>query len=142
MSTPTMPPLMPAFSVSDVKASIDWFGRLGFICEGEMAMPDGSIMHAEVVRGPLRFMLGPAQDGNVGSAGLSLYATLDDGIDAYYGHVRAAGVTISQEIQDQFWGDRTFSVTHPDGYHISFAQKVRDVSIEEMQAHMKEMAPA
>ncbi|MFN8559874.1 MAG: VOC family protein [Dehalococcoidia bacterium] len=141
MSMPQIPALMPMFSVSDVAATIAWFERLGFTSEGEMRMPDGSIMHAEVTRGPLRFMFGPAQ-GEVGAPGLGLYVTLNESVDEYHTQAVRAGVPIAEPLQDQFWGDRTFTVKHPDGYQITFCQHVRDVSMEEMQAALAQMVPA
>jgi PhnB protein len=134
-----MPPLMPYFQVRDPRATLAWFQKLGFTSAGELTGPDGAIQHAEVVRGPLRFMFGPAM-GDVGSVGLSLYVTLDESVDAYHDAVTAAGIAVAEPLTDQFWGDRTFTVDHPDGYRIQFAQHVRDVSMEEMAAHAAQTA--
>jgi PhnB protein len=135
--------LVPMFTVSDPKATIAWFERLGFQSQGAATTPDGTIMHAELSNGPVRVMLGPAWDGQPAAAGgLSLYIALDGGIDAYYEQVRQAGITIAEPIQDQFWGDRTFTVAHPDGYRIMFAQQVRRVSMEEVQQYLAQAAPA
>ena len=142
MAEQTMPALMPMFAVRDPQATIEWFEKLGFELGGVLKMPDGSIAHAEVHRGPdLRFMLGPAQ-GEVGSAGLSLYVDVRGSIDAYHDTVRKNGVAVSEELQDQFWGDRTFAVAHPDGYTITFYQHIKDVSMEEMEKAMADMVPA
>ncbi len=142
MTAPAMPALMPHFSVSDTAATVEWFEKLGFELAGAARTPDGAIGHAEVQRGPgLRFMFGPAR-GAVGSAGLSLYVNLSESVDDYYRAVKAAGVPITDDLADQFWGDRTFSVTHPDGYHITFGQHVKDVSMEEIEQAMTRMVPA
>lgn len=138
------PPIVPMFTVSDVRASIEWFTKLGFASRGEMAMPDGTIMHAELTKGDAVVMLGPPMGPGmaVGSAGLSLYLPVEADIDGYHNQVKAAGVKISGELTDQFWGDRTFNVAHPDGYEIMFAQPVRAVSMEEMEEFMKSGAGA
>ncbi len=145
-SFPEYPPvaplaLTPMFAVRDPKASIAWFEKLGFTSLGAATTPDGTIMHAELVRGPSRIMIGPAQ-GEVGAPGLELYMRLDDGIGGFYSSVRAAGVTIVEHLRDQFWGDRTFTVMHPDGYRIMFAQTIRDVSMEEIQEYLAQPSPA
>lgn len=143
MADTSVPTLLPMFSVRDPNATLDWFAKLGFEAAGVMMMPDGSIGHAEVQRGPnLRFMVGPGQDGCYGSAGLSLYVNIDEPIDAYHARVTAAGIEAGSPPQDQFWGDRTFTVTHPDGYEIWFFEHVRDVSEEEMKRAVAQMAPA
>lgn len=133
------PPIVPMFHVSDPRASIAWFEKLGFANEGEMAMPDGSIMHAEMSRGAARLMLGPAMMGT-GAPGLALYFPVESGIDDYFAQVQAAGVTVVEGLTDQFWGDRTFMIAHPDGFELMFAQPVRQVSAEEMQQAMARMA--
>lgn len=136
------PPLVPSFAVSDPRASIAWFEKLGFTSRGEATMPDGSIMHAELAKGDAVVMLGPCMDGGLGSPGGYIYVPLESGIDEYYASVKGAGVSIVEDIQDQFWGDRTFMVAHPDGYKFMFAQKVREVSMEESQAALAQFASA
>jgi PhnB protein len=139
------PGLVPSIMVNDVKGTLAWFSKLGFKTEVEMATPDGGIAHAEVSYAPdVRIMIGPAGfgPGQPGSTGMSLYITLKDSVDAYHDKVKAAGVAITDPLTDQFWGDRTFMVEHADGYKIMFSQHVRDVTPEEMDAAMKQMAPA
>ena len=135
------PPITPMFAVRDPQASIAWFEKLGFESLGAATTPDGSVMHAELARGPARVMLGPAQ-GEVGAPGLELYIKLEDGIDDYYRSVTAAGVAIAEELRDQFWGDRSFTVRHPDGYRIMFAQTVRNVTMEDVQEHLAQVGTA
>lgn len=138
-----MSQLIPSLQVTDPAATITWFEKLGFTVGDVMTMPDGSIMHADVNRGDnVRIMFGPPMMGGVGSAGMSLYLTIDGDIDGFHGQAQAAGVTIAHALEDQFWGDRTFAVTHPDGYMIMFAQHVRDVSPEEMQQAALQFAGA
>ena len=135
------PPIVPMIGVSDVKASMQWFESLGFTTTVEMNMPDGSIMHAELSKGDAVVMLGQNMGRPMGPTSLNLYMPVASGIDEYHDQVKAAGVTIAEGLTDQFWGDRTFMVTHPDGYDIMFAQPTREVSPEEMTAAIAEMAP-
>jgi uncharacterized glyoxalase superfamily protein PhnB len=140
MSEREYPPVVPEFAVSDPQASIAWFEKLGFSLKGTATMPDGTIVHAEMVKDAALVMLGPATGRALGAPGLRLYMKLNDGIDAYYQAVRASGIQIAEEIADQFWGDRTFVVQHPDGYQIMFAQAVRHVTMEEVQTHLERFA--
>ncbi len=133
---------MPTIVVRDVAATLEWFNKLGFATVFTMPGPDGAIAHAEVARdADTRLMLGPDSWGHTpGSTGMSLYIKVDD-VDAYYDRVTAAGITVTQPPADQFWGDRIFTVEHPDGYRFTFWQHVRDVSPEEMQLAVAQMAP-
>jgi PhnB protein len=141
MAEYSFPAVVPSFVVSDMKASLEWFHKLGFTTQDEMAGPDGSLVHAEVRRGEVVIMLGPSGFGGTpGSTGMSLYVVLGESVDDYHGKVNAAGVKITEPLTDQFWGDRTFQVEHPDGYRIMFSQHVRDVSPEEMAKAMEQMA--
>lgn len=138
---PVYPPITPNFAVRDPRASIAWFEMLGFTSLGEATTPDGAIVHAELARGAARIMLGPAM-GAAGAPGLELYFRLDSGIDDLYADVQANALTVAEELKEQFWGDRTFIVVHPDGYRLMFAQAARDVSMEEIQSALEQMAPA
>jgi PhnB protein len=132
---------MPALSVSDPKQSLEWFEKLGFQTLFSMAMPNGTIGHAHVARKGVHLMLGPCE--HRGAPGIELYINLkNEDVDAVYERVSRAGVTIGSAPQDQFWGDRTFQVLHPDGYRITFAQHVREVPEAEMQAAMDAWATA
>jgi PhnB protein len=143
MAEYNFPAVVPSIVVSDMKATLDWFHKLGFQTQDEMAGPDGSLVHAEVRRGDVVLMMGPSGFGGTpGSTGMSLYVVLGESVDDYHGKVSAAGVTITEPLTDQFWGDRTFQVEHPDGYRIMFSQHVRDVSAEEMAKAMEQMAGA
>ena len=144
MAEQQMPAVIPSLVVSDTEATLDWFAKLGFEQVDAVRGPDGAIAQAVVRRGAeVWFMLGPASwGGTPGSSGMSVYVNLREVIDAYHETVRAAGVTINEPLTDEFWGDRTFGVEHPDGYRIMFSQHVRDVSKEEMEAAMKQMFAA
>ena len=126
-----LPALTPFLVVRDPRSTIAWFQQLGFTLE-YLAEADGVVGHAEVSRGPsVRIMFGPSLD-DTGSAGMSLYVTLQNGIDAFHDRVVAAGVPLHSPLTDQFWGARTFEVMHPDGYRLTFAQDVHRVSPEEI----------
>jgi PhnB protein len=141
-SSVTYPSLVPSIVVRDVAATLEWFNRLGFATVFTMPGPDGSIVHAEVARNAdTRLMLGPASwGGTPGSPGMSLYIKADGSVDAYHDRATSAGIAVTEPLTTQFWGDRTFTVEHPDGYRFTFWEHVRDVSPEEMQRAMAQMA--
>lgn len=137
--------LSPSLIVDDIERSVAYYRDvLGFDVPVVMPGPDGKPVHAEVRHGAAHIMLEstqwmpPDQVGLRRGVGVNLFTYVDDGvdIDAYYERVRAAGATVTMEIADQFWGDRLFAVADPDGYVLSFARTVRQVSPEEMQAAM------
>jgi uncharacterized glyoxalase superfamily protein PhnB len=137
-----MPDLIPCLSVRDPRQTQHWFETLGFQTLYTMPMPDGTIAHAHVTRGGAHIMFGPDSCGSgVGSNGMQLYLSVgDEDVDALYARLQRAGIAVGAEPQDQFWGDRTFEVTHPDGYKITFSKHVRDVSEEEMQEAVNQWA--
>ncbi len=139
-----MPELVPALSVSDVRQTLEWFERLGFRTLYTMPAPDGTLIHAEAARGGVRLMFGHGcADSRPGASGLNLYISLrGEHVDDVYERARQEGLTVGREPTDQFWGDRTFEVVHPDGYRLTFGEHVRDVSPEEMQAAVNQWAAA
>lgn len=136
------PSVVPIMVVRDMPATLEWFKKLGFATVYTMPGPDGGIAHAEVARdADTRLMLSPASwGGTPGSTGMSLYIKVDGSVDAYYSRITSAGIAVTEPPADQFWGDRIFTIEHPDGYRITFWEHVRDVSPEEMQRAMAQMA--
>jgi len=86
--------------------------------------------------------LGPKARGGATSR-LMIY--LED-VDSAFERAVAAGATVEQPVTDQFWGDRSGSVTDPFGHSWMLATHVEDLSEEEIQRRMaewsKSMEPA
>jgi PhnB protein len=137
-----LPEMIPSLAVSDPRQTLEWFERLGFRSLFTMAMPDGTIGHAHVMRNGAHVMFGPGcAETRPGSTGMQLYVGLrGEHVDDLYERARQEGLTITMPPTDQFWGDRIFNVVHPDGYTFVFSEHVRDVSNEEMQEAMKQWA--
>jgi uncharacterized glyoxalase superfamily protein PhnB len=108
----------------------------------------GRVMHAELKIGDSTIMLAddfPDYDGGKGPKALNgspvtLHLYSPD-VDAAFRQAVDAGATVRMEVADMFWGDRYGQVTDPFGHHWSIATHLRDVSPEEMEAAMKQMAP-
>ena len=107
--------------------------------------PGGSVAHAEIEIGGSRVMLGDEmpQWGNHGpeslggiSGGLCVF--LPD-VDASIAQAVAAGATILKPVQDQFYGDRSGTVTDPFGHVWTLSTHIEDVPHAEMQRRCAEM---
>ena len=107
--------------------------------------PGGTVAHAEIEVGGSRVMLGDEMPewGNRGpqtlggaSGGLMVY--LPD-VDAAFAKAVAAGATAFKPVTDQFYGDRSGTVTDPFGHVWTLATHIEDVSVAEMQRRCAEM---
>jgi len=58
----------------------------------------------------------------VGKSGVSMFITIE-GIDSYWAQVREKA-HVAMAIKDQWYGMREFGVTDPDGYLITFAERI------------------
>jgi PhnB protein len=123
--------IQPILWVSNIERSVEFYQRkLGFDLGFAMTGDGGVMVHASVINGDVTLMLGYKDEattpveGRLLGGGAELYTYVDD-VDAYFAQARAAGSVFTQEVTDQYWGDRTFTVTDPDGYVLTFAQTVR-----------------
>ena len=74
-------------------------------------------------------IVGPRSLGGT-SVGLHLHV---EGIDELMAKAKAAGATVTRELQDQFYGERTGAVRDPFGHEWLFGQTNEQVTVEEMQ---------
>ena len=122
----------------------------GAIEECRMAMPNGGLAHAELKIGDSHIMLADEnlEWGNKGPetlggtpVGLALYVP---DCDAVFAQAVAAGGTVTKPLENQFYGDRSGTVTDPFGHMWTISTHIEDVAPEEMesrfQAMMKQMA--
>lgn len=112
--------------------------------------PGGSVMHAEVKIGDSVIMLGEEMPA-WGSSSPSTLGGSPVGICLYFPDVDARvalalknGATAKRPVQNQFYGDRSGTITDPFGHLWTIATHVEDVAPAEMQrrfeAEMKKMA--
>jgi PhnB protein len=123
--------LTPILAVADIEASIAFYTRaLGFEYGYSMADENGNTSLAsvqlgdsEILFGVLETLVAPEFHG-VRGIGVQIYIELPDDIDidALYQQALAYGATITEEITDRAWGDRSFTLTDPDGYNLMLAQ--------------------
>lgn len=132
--------IMPVFAVENITASIDFYtNKLGFNLTFSIPGPDGNIAFAFVNLGQ-NLNIGLSQQPGLSSKGrgavMMCYVPDETNLDQYYETVVANGVTIDTPIADQYWGDRTFQLTDPDGFELQFAKTVKQFDLAEVEAHM------
>ncbi len=108
-----------------------------------MTDPTGGIGHAEIKIGDSPIMLadehpemgyrGPrSSDGT--SVSILLYV---DDVDARFARAIAAGATATRPVRDEFYGDRTGTLTDPFGHVWSLATHTEDVPPAELDRRFK-----
>ena len=108
--------------------------------------PDGRLMHAAVKIGDSQVMLvdempewGALGPKSLKGTPVTIHLYVED-VDALVARAVKAGAKVTMPVADQFWGDRYGKLEDPFGHHWSVATHVRDVSMEEMQDAMRQMA--
>ncbi|HEX5863566.1 MAG TPA: VOC family protein [Casimicrobiaceae bacterium] len=107
--------------------------------------PGGKIGHAEIKIGEGVVMLadespemGHKSPQTLGGTAITLMFYVAD-VDAQFAKAVAAGGTVKQPVKDQFYGDRSGTITDPFGHIWTIATHKEDVSPEEMQRRMAAM---
>lgn len=152
MPVPYKPPgyhsVTPYLALRDAKAAIDFYTRaFGAELVLELDMPDGSIAHAEIRIGDSILMLAEENEewGNrspqaFGGSPVSMMIYVPN-VDGAYARAIEAGATRLRPVEDQFYGDRSGTLTDPYGYQWTLATHIEDVSAEEAQRRMAAMLP-
>lgn len=132
----------PYITVHDGNAAIEFYKK-AFGATEILRLPMGQkVAHAEVRIGDSVVMLSDefAEMGKLSpksrggsTAGLMIY--LPD-VDAAFDRAVAAGAAVERPVADQFYGDRTGTVTDPFGHSWTLSTHVEDVPEDEMQRRM------
>lgn len=138
----------PYLIVDGAANALDFYGRaFGAKEVMRVPMPGGRLAHAEILLGDSHVMLAdefPEMDCRgpmaYGGTPVSLMVYVPD-VDALAAQAVAAGVKVVRPLADQFYGDRTVTVTDPFGHQWTLATHVEDVSPEEIERRMQAMAP-
>ena len=101
------------------------------------------IGHAEMKIGDSPFMLADASEQfkgvkDFGGTPVSLMIYVDD-VDTVYPQALAAGGTELKPLQDQFYGDRSGTLTDPYGHVWTVATHKEDVTPEEIDKRLAAM---
>ena len=137
----------PQLTLDNAAQAIEWYKKaLGAEEVARAAGPDGQIMHAEIRIGDSRIMLNDAIQGAkspkaLGGSPASLWIYVDD-CDALFNRAVAAGANVAAgpmgQLTDQFWGDRSGTLTDPQGYQWTIATRKEDLTMEETKRRMDE----
>lgn len=135
----------PYLVVRGAGRALDFYTRaFGARETTRMAMPDGSVMHAEMKIGDSMIMLadenpewGSKSPEALGGSPMQVMLYVRD-VDAFVARAAAAGATIEMPVAVMFWGDRYGKVRDPFGHVWSVATHVEDVPPKEMRRRMDE----
>lgn len=104
-----------------------------------MPGPDGRVMHAEIQVGDSRIMLAdecPEMNArspqSLGGSPVSLLLYVQN-VDSFFNQAVSAGAKVDRPIKDQFYGDRSGSLSDPFGHAWHVATHVEDVPPAELQ---------
>ena len=134
------PRYISAAYYQDPAAALDWLERV-FGFETTMKITDGTgkIVHSEMEIDGHRIMIGPADwsdfarspKGLNGANTQSIHVDVPD-VAAHFAHAKEAGARIVADLQDQFYGAKTYRAADPEGHVWSFGQQIREVALEEV----------
>ena len=134
--------LLPYINIKGAAEAIEFYKKAFGAKEiGRITMPDGSIGHAELEIGDSKIMISEENEQwnnkspqSLGGSPVCLCLYVDD-VDGVFARALAAGAKVSgeMEVKDQFYGDRTGTLTDPFGHQWSIMTHIEDVSFEEMQ---------
>ena len=141
--------VVPVVLYRDPMAALAWLEKaFGFELAMLVTDQEGRLGHAEMswrgaaigvgaewaspeILGPAA-LKSPASLGGVGTQFVRLF--MEEGLDEHCERARAAGARITYEPADQFYGDRAYRALDLEGHVWNFAQKVRELSVAEMEA--------
>jgi PhnB protein len=143
----------PQLTLDNCADAIEWYKKgLGAEETSRAVGPDGKIMHAELKIGDSRIMVNDAMMGgkgpkSMGGSPISLWVYVDD-CDALFNRAVKSGAQVMPgpmgALMDQFWGDRSGTLTDPHGYRWTIATHKEDLTPQEIQqrqeAFMKQFA--
>jgi PhnB protein len=132
----------PVLTLDNAAQAIDWYKKaLGAEEMSRAVGPDGKIMHADLRIGDSRIMLNDPMAGGkgpkaLGGSPVSIWIYVDD-CDAVFKRAIGAGAPVyggaMGQMQDQFWGDRSGTITDPHGYSWTIATHKEDLTKQEME---------
>jgi PhnB protein len=135
--------------VRDAARALEFY-RQAFGAEQVLRLdgPDGKVAHAEVrIAGGIVMMseenlaMGHKSAQTLGGSPVHLMFYVDD-VDRAFARAVAAGAKQERAVKDQFYGDRSGTLTDPFGIQWTIATHVEDVSSEEIDRRMAQMTSA
>ena len=138
--------LTPYLIIDGAAAALEYYKKAFGATELFRMEHGGKIGHAEMKIGDSPFMLADENAGMgyrgpkaLGGTPVSLMIYVDD-VDTIYKQAIDAGGVELKALQDQFYGDRSGTLTDPFGHVWTVATHKEDVSQEEMDKRLAAMA--
>ena len=133
--------ITPHLVVREAARAAEWYrDALGAEERGRIEVPGGKLMQVELWFGDAQVMLadefpelGVLSPLSIGGTATVLHLQTED-VDALWERATAAGAEVLQPLADAFWGERYGQITDPFGHRWGLAQRVREVSREEIAA--------
>jgi uncharacterized glyoxalase superfamily protein PhnB len=139
--------LTPHLVCAGAALAIDFYkAAFGAEESARLPGPNGKLMHAAVRIGDSTLMLVDEmpEHGALGPKALkgspvTIHLYVEDA-DATFARAVAAGAKVTMPLTDMFWGDRYGQLEDPFGHRWSIATHQRDLTPQEIQQAMREMA--
>jgi uncharacterized glyoxalase superfamily protein PhnB len=119
--------IAPGFTVNDLQQSIAFYvDALGFTVH-ERWETGGELQGVMLRAGNCR--VGLSQDDfakgrdRPKGIGMSVWLTTIQDLESVVARLKEAGVVLEQELAEQPWGGRAFTVVDPDGFRITFTNE-------------------
>lgn len=128
---PNVRKLTPNLLVTDVSRSLAFYADVLGFSRGMRVPDEPPFVFASVTAGPVEIFFNdavatvaeyPALAGRPIGASGTLFIEID-GIEAYYAQL-AGRVQIEVPLKTQWYGMKEFAISDPDGYLITFAERV------------------
>jgi PhnB protein len=140
------PQVTPYLVIDGAEEAIEFYTKVFGASERlRMPAPEGKIGHAELQFGDSLIMLSdPTPDGvnlspkQVGGTPVTISLYVED-VDGVFGQAIDLGATVVQEVQDQFYGDRSGQFEDPFGHRWSVATHIEDVPPDVMAERAAEL---
>lgn len=138
--------LTPYLVVDGAAEAIEFYKKaFGAVEISVSRMPDSDrIMNAQIQIGDSMLMLndefpefGSVGPQKVGGSPVSVHIYVTN-VDEVYQRAVDAGATPTMPVSDTFWGDRFGALTDPFGHKWSIATHIKDMTVEDYEAGMKE----
>ena len=121
--------ISPLLAARDIKETIRFYTeKLGFTVRMTFPTADNP-EYVDLSKDGVVLMFIPVANMGVdaGAAlgvGVNLYIEIDSEIDAYYGELRGKGVKLVEDIKDEPFGIRDFTIEDTDGYKLTFSRPI------------------
>ena len=137
----------PYMTIKDAARALEFYKQaFGATEVMRMPGPDGRVGHAEIRIGDCAIMMadecpemGARSPQSLGGSPVAVHLYVAD-VDATAKRAVAAGGTLTRPVADQFYGDRTGTLTDPFGHVWHIATHKEDVPVAELRKRAAAMA--